>query len=35
VSETDRQDAEKKLNDAGNAYGRFWPVATIALKFRF
>jgi hypothetical protein len=35
VSEADRQDAEKKLNEAGNAYGRFWPIATIALKFRF
>jgi hypothetical protein len=35
VSEADRQDAQKKLDDAGSKYGRFWPVATIALKFRF
>ena len=26
---------QKKLDDAVGKYGQFWPVATLALKFRF
>ena len=35
VLRADLDSEEKKLDDSVGKYGQFWPVATLALKFRF